>query len=167
MDSSSQNAAQAQGGGAGVEANLLIKELRNSPLFMSMRSAVSENPGLIQPLLAQLAQSNPAIAQQMAQNPELLNQILSGTSPDGDGNDDIGEDERKLREELPTLSVTAEEADAIRRVSRRISTMFTGSLFEAWQLQALGFSGQQVMEAFVACGKDEELAANLLFEGSD
>ncbi len=38
-------------------------------------------------------------------------------------------------------------------------------LFAFWlQLQDLGFARQQAVEAFLACAKNEQMAANILFD---
>ncbi|KAG9125116.1 hypothetical protein FRC07_008912 [Ceratobasidium sp. 392] len=148
-----QAAAQAQGGGAaaapgagagagaGAGSAPSLEDLRNSPMLQNIQRLVAQNPAMIQPLIQQLAQANPAIAEQLTQNPELLYQLLGGIPP-GEGE----EGEEVYPPGTHVVNITPEEAAAIER------------------LQALGFSRQQVIEAYFTCDKDEDLAANLLFD---
>ncbi|KAI6021414.1 hypothetical protein BKA83DRAFT_4281568 [Pisolithus microcarpus] len=83
---------------------------------------LQQNPALLQPLIQQLAASNPQLREMLAGG---------GGFPPG----------------AQVIQVTPEEQAAIER------------------LEALGFSRQAVIEAYFACDKNEELAANFLFEG--
>jgi len=141
------------GGGAGMIDNAEIAALRDSPAFAQIRQLVAQNPEYIQPLIQQLAASNPALAQQLASNPEMLYQLLGGEGAGGGaGGMDWEGGEGGAGGGPPgstAVQVTEEEHAAIER------------------LQALGFSQGAVIEAFFACGKDENLAANFLFESGD
>ncbi|KAL5631573.1 hypothetical protein ACGC1H_007183 [Rhizoctonia solani] len=121
-----------------------LEHLRNSPAFRQTLDAIQQNPALIQPMIQQLAQSNPAIAQQLTQNPDLLLQILGGMH----GEDyDEGVEGGGIPPGAQVINITEDERAAIER------------------LEALGFPRQAVIEAYFACDKNEELAANYLFEG--
>lgn len=146
-----QQQQQQQGGATGVGGGgnplggggpntIDIAALRDSPQIQQLRELIAQNPALVQPLIQQLATSNPAIAQAIAQNPQALFQLL--------GNDGGGDDgaEGGIPPGAHVVSVTEEERAAIER------------------LEALGFPRQTVIEAYFACDKNEELAANYLFE---
>ncbi|KAF8706213.1 UV excision repair protein Rad23, partial [Rhizoctonia solani] len=138
------DAGEGAGGGAGINPAAL-ESLQNSPMFQNTLGAIRENPALLQPLIQQLAQSNPAIAQQLTSNPELLYQILGGLG--GDDQDDDGDGEGGgIPPGAHVINITQEEAEAIAR------------------LEALGFPRQLAIEAYFTCDKNEELAANYLFE---
>jgi len=130
------------GGMAGM-GGIDLAALQNSPQIQQLREVMQTNPAAAQPLIQQLAASNPQLAQLFAQNPEALFQILGG------GGEDFGEDgEGPVPPGATVINITEEERDAIQR------------------LEALGFPRQAVIEAYFACDKNEELAANYLFDGA-
>ncbi|KZP11622.1 UV excision repair protein Rad23 [Athelia psychrophila] len=130
-------AAPGAGGGAGGEGQGVdIETLRNSPQMQQMREMLQQNPEMLQAAIQQLAQQNPALAQTLGSNPEALFQLLA--SEEGE--------EGAVPPGATVVHVTPEEQASIER------------------LQALGFPRQTVLEAYFACDKNEELAANYLFE---
>ncbi|KAL5485168.1 RAD23 [Sanghuangporus weigelae] len=121
------------------------ESLGSDPQLNQLRNTVMQNPALLQPMIQQIAQSNPQLAQYLEQNPEALLQFLGALG--GEGGFEEGEGgEGGLPPGTHVLQVTPEERAAIER------------------LEALGFSRQQVLEAYLACDKNEEMAANYLFE---
>ncbi|KAL1742076.1 hypothetical protein HDZ31DRAFT_84395 [Schizophyllum fasciatum] len=128
------------GAGASAAPGLDIGALQSNPQIAQLRELVQQNPALVQPLVQQLAQSNPAIAQAIIQHPEAIMQLL-GVEGDFEGDDDMNPAPGSH-----VLHVTEEEQAAIQR------------------LEAMGFPRQKVIEAYFACDKDEDLAANYLFD---
>ncbi|KAI0255161.1 hypothetical protein BJV78DRAFT_1273745 [Lactifluus subvellereus] len=135
-------AAPGLGGLGGLGGAPAMDALRSDPQVDGLRELASQNPALLQRMIQQLAASNPQLAQGLAQNPELLYQLLN-SSLGAEG----GEEGDLLPPGAHVIQVTPEERDAI-----------------AGQLEALGFPRQAAIEAYFACDKNEELAANYLFE---
>ncbi|CCE30963.1 hypothetical protein E4U35_000791 [Claviceps purpurea] len=131
-------AATATASQGGVDlANLEF--LRNNPQFQQLRQVVQQQPQMLEPILQQLGAGNPQLAQMIASNPDQFLQLL-GESAD----DDV-----PLPPGAQAISVTEEERDAIERLCR------------------LGFDRDQAIQAYFACDKNEELAANFLFDQPD
>ncbi|KAF3930037.1 hypothetical protein ABW19_dt0202150 [Dactylella cylindrospora] len=141
-------AAAAAGGvgAAGGAANLEF--LRNNAQFQQLRQVVQQNPNMLEPILQQVGHGNPQLAQLIGQNPSAFLQLLSEGADNGD--DDIanliagggGADPPGTM----TIQVTEDERAAIER------------------LCGLGFDRDLVIQAYLACDKDEQLAANFLFD---
>ncbi|KKY39268.1 putative uv excision repair protein rad23 [Diaporthe ampelina] len=145
-------AARGAGAGAGAGAAAAVAAaaaggqglgnldfLRHNPQFQQLRQVVQQQPQMLEPILQQLGASNPQLAQLIAQNPE---QFLSLLGEDAD-------DDAPLPPGAQAIAVTEEERDAIERLCR------------------LGFDRDQAIQAYFACDKNEELAANFLFDQPD
>ncbi|RMZ90772.1 hypothetical protein DV736_g2010, partial [Chaetothyriales sp. CBS 134916] len=142
------SALGGQGAGAGAaQGQIDMNFLRSSPHFQQLRQLVQQNPAMLEPILQQVAEGNPQLAQMIGQNQEQFLQLLAEDT----GGNAIGGmgDTGPLPPGAVPISVTEEERDAIERLCR------------------LGFSRDQVIQAYFACDKNEELAANFLFEQPD
>ncbi|KAJ7680249.1 hypothetical protein DFH06DRAFT_1315052 [Mycena polygramma] len=133
----------ATGGGAAPGAQLDLAALQNNPQIQQLRDLMVQNPALIQPLIQQLGAQNPALMQMIEQNPAAVARLFGV-----DGNEFDDNEEGPVPPGAHVVSVTEEERAAIQR------------------LEALGFPRQAVLEAYFACDKNEELAANYLFESA-
>ena len=92
-------------------ATLDLSALQGNPMIAQLRELVAQNPAMIQPLIQQLAASNPQLATVIAQNPQALLQLLGG---DGGDFDDDGEG--PIPPGAQVVSITPEERAAIERV---------------------------------------------------
>ncbi|KAL8843130.1 MAG: hypothetical protein Q9170_000260 [Blastenia crenularia] len=121
-------------GGAGGVANLDF--LRNNPQFQQLRQIVQSQPQMLEPILQQVGAGNPQLAQLIQDHPNQFLQLLSEEA-DNDAPAPPGAQE---------VFVNEEEREAIERLCR------------------LGFDRDMVIQAYFACDKNEELAANFLFD---
>ncbi|XP_038856260.1 UV excision repair protein RAD23 homolog B-like [Salvelinus namaycush] len=129
------------GGGTGGENPLEF--LRNQPQFQQMRQVIQQNPALLPALLQQLGRDNPQLLQQITQHQERFVQMLN--EPQGG---EMVEDgvEAQGAPQTNYVQVTPQEKEAIER------------------LKALGFPEGLVIQAYFACEKNENLAANFLLQ---
>jgi UV excision repair protein RAD23 len=130
------------GGAAGAAGLPSLEEIANSPQMARIREAVQDNPALIQPLLQQIANTNPALANMINQDPHTLYELLGLSEEDIAGGDYEGP-------QVMQVNLTDDEVAAVER------------------LEQLGFPRQMVLQAFLLCDKNEELAANFLFESTE
>jgi UV excision repair protein RAD23 len=113
--------------------------LRNNPQFQQLRQVVQQNPQMLEPILQQVGAGNPQLATLIGQHPDQFLRLLSEDT----------DNDAPLPPGAQSISVTEEERDAIDRLCQ------------------LGFARDQVIQAYFACDKNEELAANFLFEQPD
>lgn len=136
----SHGGGHASHGGDGGEggANPLAF-LQNNPMFAQLRQRLINEPQFFQTFMNQLAQTQPQLHQAISANPQAFLALLLGQG---------GGDEGAEHDPPGTIRVTQEEKEAIER------------------LAGLGFPKHRAIEAYFACDKNEEWAANYLFENN-
>ncbi|NXD84301.1 RD23B protein, partial [Halcyon senegalensis] len=130
-----------------------LEFLRNQPQFQQMRQIIQQNPSLLPALLQQIGRENPQLLQQISQHQEhfihMLNEPVleshQGLSVSDDGTNTGGVAEAG-NGHMNYIQVTPQEKEAIER------------------LKALGFPEGLVIQAYFACEKNENLAANFLLQ---
>ncbi|CAM9333757.1 unnamed protein product [Lampetra planeri] len=137
-------------GGGSLSTGNPLEFLRSQPQFQQMRQIIQQNPALLPALLQQLGRDNPQLLQQITQHQERFVQMLNeprGGESGGEGAEAQGSQHTNY------IQVTPQEKEAIERVSSFL-------LF----LKALGFPEGLVIQAYFACEKNENLAANFLLQ---
>lgn len=132
----------------------MFEELRNTPEFGQMREAVRQQPELLENIIHELVMTYPELQHIASTDPGRFSRLIEEAFgfgvefEDGDGappGPGVG------GEQLPpgTIRITQEESEAIQR------------------LVDLGFERTLAAQAYFACDKNEELAANYLFDHED
>ncbi|XP_037502111.1 UV excision repair protein RAD23 homolog B [Rhipicephalus sanguineus] len=113
-----------------------------------MRQVIQQNPQLLNAVLQQLGQTNPQLLQLISRNQEAFVRMLNEPSPppggasQGGAPGGLGSGGAPI--EVNYGQVTPQDKEAIER------------------LKALGFPEYLVVQAYFACDKNENLAANFL-----
>jgi len=125
--------------------------LREHEMFQQIRSVIQQNPNMLTTMLQQIGSSNPQLLQLISQNQEdfirMINESDEGESETGGGGqpgDIPGEVPGDLLDQPGVIQVSPQDKEAIER------------------LKALGFPEHLVVQAYFACEKNENLAANFL-----
>ncbi|BET02458.1 excision repair protein rad23 [Nesidiocoris tenuis] len=129
------------GGGTGADP---LGFLRSQPQFQQMRAVVQQNPELLNTVLQQIGQSNPALLRLISQHQEEFVRMLNEPAEGGPGVGGGAAGAQSGAASPIAVPVTPADKEAIER------------------LKALGFPEHLVIQAYFACEKNENLAANFL-----
>jgi len=150
--------SEETGSSGGTGGSNPLAFLRNQEEFQQMKRLLQQNPGMLNALLQNIGQSNPELLQIISQNQEAFIRMIneSDDSSSGSGGGGRSGSGRPAPEgegplgESGVIQVSPQDKEAIER------------------LKALGFPEHLVVQAYFACEKNENLAANfLLSQGFD
>lgn len=135
-----------------------LAELSSNPQFLALRQLIQQNPEQLQTLMQTLQANQPELFQLIEQRPQEFLELLNQVDEGDEGEDDDSMQGVGLEGGLPniqgapgtvTITLSLQDQQAVRR------------------LEDMGFDRNRVIEAFIACDRNEELAANFLLSSFD
>lgn len=130
--------------------------LTENETFLRMIEHIRSNPDTLPGVMAQIRTGNPDLFNQINNNHEAFLNLINN-----DGSNPSGEASRQSS----NTPAGAGGASADGQRSNRVEVAISASDREAInRLMVLGFSEVEAAQAYLACEKNEEAAANLLFD---
>merc|ERR1711957_174673 len=129
------------GGGGGLAG------LAGDPQMAAMAQMIAQNPAMLQQMLPAIEQSDPNMARMIRENPEAFVRMMQAAGGPGGGGGGGGVGGAPPGAQVVRL--TEEDAAAVGRLQ-----------------EMLGVDRNVAAQAYIACGKNEEAAANFILEGN-
>jgi len=123
-----------------------LRPITDDPSFAQLAQMVTQSPSVLQQVVHGLAQSRPDLAQIIANNEEAFLLILSEAAGGGPQQQPGLVDSMIEAAQAPTIELTADDEAAVER------------------LAGLGFDRAWATEVYLGADRNENLAANILFE---
>lgn len=133
--------------------------LTQNPMGQQMIAAIRQNPAILPQILQQISQTNPELFQQLQQNHEAFLQLLEG---DGGAAAPVGGQQQGSG----GASASGAGGNLAAGGQQRVELQITQADREAID-RLMGISQKsevEVVQAYMACDKNEEHALNLLFD---
>lgn len=145
--------------------------LRDSPQFAQICQLVRGHPEMLPQVLAEFANTNPELFDLIRTNQQQFLQMLNdGALAEGDPEENPAPAAGQPAGGAMTIMISEGDRDAIQRVGLLLCLpchvddllfCLANSDF-LFQLQSMGFPEQLVIEAYLACDKNEDLAVNYI-----
>lgn len=174
-------AAPASPGGAnegGLDAATggAFSQLRQLPQFQALIAIIQQNPAMLEPLLQQLAERDPEIVRLIQNNRDEFLQLLQqrvdpaviqslAAAADGEEFEEFDEED-EIAAQMGGQVPAGQGAGAL-PPGAQVIQISPAEKEAIDRLVDLGFDRNRAVEAFLVCNRDEEMAANYLFEQED
>jgi len=152
-----------------VSSAAMFQALTANPQFQQLRGVIQQNPALLESLLNQLKQSNPMVYNLIMENREAFSQWLSGSggaAPVPATGAPAGGVPVTGAQPVPPAGAGGDVPAAVPQAQPRTVRIELSEEDRA-SLQSLvdmGFDPNAALQAYIACDKNLQLAANFLME---